>query len=106
MLRQKLLSRKFWVTVATFVVGAIAMFSPDVAAHLDPVALAGLAGVVIAYLTGQSWIDKTQIDGQLKVARDEGLLQAQQYIQSLQTQLAALNALSQPVAAVPEIEVP
>ncbi len=106
MLKQKLLSRKFWVTVAAFVVGVVAIFQPDIAAELDPTALASLAGIVIAYLGGQSWIDKTQIDGQLKVARDEGLLQAQQYIQSLQTQLAALNALQSvpSQAGTPEID--
>ena len=104
MLKQKLLSRKFWVTVATFVVAVVGMFQPDIAAEIDPLALAGLAGVVIAYLTGQSWIDKTQIDGQLQVARDEGLLQAQQYIQQLQTQLAAMNALqAADVPGVPEL---
>ncbi len=102
MLRQKLLSRKFWVTVATFVVGVIAIFNPELAEQIDPLALAGVAGVVIAYVGGQSWIDKTAVDGQLKVARDEGLLQAQQYINSLQQQLAALQALSQPQAGTPE----
>ena len=95
MLRQKLMSRKLWVTVATFAVGGIATFNPELAESIDPLALAGLAGVVIAYLGGQSWVDKTQIDGQLQVARDEGLLQAQAYIQQLQTQLAAMNALQQ-----------
>ena len=95
MLKQKLLSRKFAVTVATFVVAVVATFNPEIADAIDPLALAGLAGVVIAYLGGQSWIDKTQIDGQLQVARDEGLLQAQAYIQQLQTQLAAMNALQQ-----------
>ncbi len=106
MLKQKLTSRKFWVTVATFVVGVIATFNPELAAEVDPIALAGLAGVVIAYLGGQSWIDKTQIVGQLQVARDVGLLQAQQYIQSLQTQLAALNALQTSQAGSPEISTP
>ena len=106
MLKQKLTSRKFWVTVSTFVVGVVAIFQPELANEIDPIALAGLAGVVIAYLGGQSWIDKTQVDGQLKVARDEGLLQAQQYIQSLQTQLAALNALQTSQAGSPEISTP
>ena len=95
MLKQKLLSRKFWVIVSTFVVSVVGIFNPELAADVDPLALAGLAGVAIAYLGGQSWIDKTQIDGQLQVARDEGLLQAQAYIQQLQTQLAAMNALQQ-----------
>ncbi len=103
MLKQKLLSRKFWVTVATSVVAVVGVFNPEIAAEVDPLALAGLAGVIIAYLGGQSWIDKTQIDGQLKVARDEGLLQAQAYIQQLQTQLAAMNALQTSQAGTPEI---
>ena len=94
MLKSKLLSRKLWVTIATFVVAVVATFNPEIAEQIDPLALAGLAGVVIAYLGGQSWVDKTQIDGQLQVARDEGLLQAQAYIQTLQTQLAAMNALN------------
>jgi hypothetical protein len=102
-LKQKLLSRKFAVTVATFIVALVGVFNPEIAAGIDPLALAGLAGVVIAYLGGQSWIDKTVADGQLKVARDEGLLQAQAYIQQLQTQLAAMNALQQSeVGGVPE----
>ena len=104
MLKQKLMSRKFWVTVSTFVVGVVGIFNPELAAEVDPLALAGLAGVVIAYLGGQSWIDKTQVDGQLQLARDEGLLQAQAYIQQLQTQLAAMNALQQSdVPGVPEL---
>ena len=106
MLKQKLLSRKFWVIVSTFVVSVVGLFNPELAADVDPLAIVGLAGVVIAYLGGQSWVDKTQVDGQLKVARDEGLLQAQAYIQSLQTQLAGLNALQQSgseIGAVPEL---
>ncbi len=89
MLRQKLMSRKFWVVVATFVASAVAIFYPDVAVNEE--AIVGAAGVAIAYLFGQSWVDKTQVNGQLDLAKNEGLLQAQAYIKFLEAQVGELG---------------
>lgn len=49
--------------------------------------LVGVAGVLIAYLVGQSWVDKTTVQAQGDIVKNESLLQAQQYIAFLENKL-------------------
>lgn len=58
---------------------------------IDPAALIGVAGVLMAYLFGQSWVDKEAVKGQAQVIGNESLIQAQTYIKYLESQLATVG---------------
>jgi len=90
--KQKLMSRKFAVVIATAVAALAKMFFPDV--DVDPAALAGVAGILMAYLVGQSWVDKTAVAGQAEIVKNESLIQAQAYIKYLEGQFAEAGEAS------------
>ena len=100
-MKAKLSSRKFWVAVATFVSALAAIFF-DVELPVEP--LVGAAGVLIAYLVGQSWVDKTGVQAQGDIVKNETLLQAQQYIAYLENQVAQAGAEPDNVAQFPTEE--
>ena len=82
----KLASRKFWVAVVPAVFAIVnAVFGWQV--PVSPEVVVGLAGVLMAYLFGQSWVDKSAVEGQARVVGNEALLQAQAYIRFLESQL-------------------
>lgn len=83
--KAKLGSRKFWVAIATLVSSLAAVFF-DVEIPTEP--LIGAAGILVAYLVGQSWVDKTVVQGQADIVKNESLLQAQQYVAYLENELA------------------
>lgn len=98
--KDKLVSRKFVLAVATFA-SAVAVIMFDV--ELDPLALAGAAGVIMAYMGGQSWVDKTNIQGQADIMKNESLLQAQAYIKYLESELAKFAPPTAPdIGVVPD----
>ena len=86
---EKLKSRKLWVTVGTLVSVFVAQ-AFDV--EIDPAAIVGLAGVIITYIFGQSWVDKNAttaaVTGELDLARAQLLAYARQ----LEAQLAELDS--------------
>jgi len=82
------------LAVGTFL-SATALIFFDV--ELDPLALAGAAGVLMAYMGGQSWVDKTGIQGQADIMKNESLLQAQAYIKYLEAELAKFGVPEQGV---------
>lgn len=65
--KRKLTSRKWWIAVASFIVGCMLLFGVDsnIAQQWGGVVL--LAADVVAYTLGESFIDAQQIGGQ-----DEG----------------------------------
>lgn len=87
-MKEKLLSRKFWVVVATFVAGlAKVLFDLDV----DDQALVGGVAIVIAYLGGQSWVDKAAASNAVDQAARNALAGAEAYARSLEDQLAEVG---------------
>lgn len=87
-MKDKLLSRKFWVVAATFVAGLATIFA-DV--EIDPEALVGFAAIVITYLGGQSWVDKSQAANAVSFASRNALEAAEAYARSLEDQLAKVG---------------
>jgi len=85
---ERLKSRKLWVTVGT-IVSVIA--AEGFGVNIDPQAIVGLAGIVIAYVAGQSWVDKNAttaaVTGEFDVARAQLLA----YARRLEAELAAIN---------------
>lgn len=89
--KQKLASRKFWVAVVPAVLAIVTALTGE-EIPIEPEALIGVAGVLMAYLFGQSWVDKTAVQGQADIVKNESLLQAQAYIKYLENELAQLGA--------------
>lgn len=56
-MESKLKSRKFWMVVATFVAGIVAVFTET---EVDPEIIFGYMGVLAAWLGIQGWADKAQ----------------------------------------------
>ena len=84
-MKEKLLSRKFFVVVAAFVAG-IGTVLFDV--EIDPEALIGFAAIVVTYLGGQSFVDKAQAANAVSFASRNALELAEAYARSLEDQLA------------------
>jgi len=84
--KQKIGSRKFVLAVATFVSALLVIFL-DV--EIEPGVLVGAAAIISTYIGGQSWIDKSVVQGNADVMKNESLLQAQAYIKYLEAQLQA-----------------
>lgn len=84
--KQKIGSRKFLFALGTFI-SALGVIFLDL--EIDPGLLAGAAAVIVAYIGGQSWIDKSVIQGNAEVMKNESLIQAQAYIKYLEAQLQA-----------------
>ncbi len=87
-MKEKLLSRKFWVVVATFVAGlAKVLFDIEV----DDQALVGGAAIVITYLGGQSWVDAKAAANAVSFASRNALASAESYARTLETELAEVG---------------
>ncbi|QEY33746.1 hypothetical protein FL966_01850 [Caproiciproducens galactitolivorans] len=54
---QKLTSRKFWMTVAAFVVGVLALFNVDANTTQQISGVIMSLGAVIAYIVGEGLVD-------------------------------------------------
>lgn len=89
--KQRLASRKFWVAVVPAVLAIVAASTGWDLSGISPETIIGLAGVLMAYLFGQSWVDKTAVSGQADIVKNESLLQAQAYIKYLESELAKLS---------------
>jgi len=87
--RERLASRKLWVTVAPIVALVIAQFTGYT---IDPAAIVGLAGLAGFYVLGQGYVDAKTADASIKAAADVGKLQLMAAVQQLQEQLAELGA--------------
>lgn len=84
----KLSSRKFWVAIVTLI-SSLALIFFDLEVPTEP--LLGAAAILVTYLFGQSWVDKTDIEARGEIVKNESLLQAQQYIAYLESQLAEVD---------------
>lgn len=88
--KDKLASRKLWVTVGSVISLVLAEeFGIDVA----PEAIVGLAGIVLSYNFGQGWVDKTVAQEEIRVAGDVGRANAILYARSLEERLEAIGAV-------------
>ncbi len=84
-MKEKLLSRKFWVVIASFATALTSLFA-DV--DVDPEALVGFAGIVMSYLIGQSWVDKAAASKAVEDGAAGALAAAEAYARALEAQLA------------------
>lgn len=84
--KQKLASRKFWVAISPLVIALVVELT-GTELPITEEAFLGVAGVLMAYLLGQSWVDKEAVKGQAVIVGNENMLQAQAYIKYLEAQL-------------------
>jgi serine acetyltransferase len=83
--KEKLLSRKFFVVVATFVAAALKVLF-DI--EIDDSALVGAAAIVVTYLGGQSWVDKAKASNAVDFSVRNALAAAEAYARTLEDELA------------------
>jgi len=89
--KEKLASRKFWLTLAPVVALVIAQYTGYT---VDPAAIVGLAGIIGSYVLGQGYVDAKTADASIKAAADVGKLQLMAAVQELQKQLAEVGVNS------------
>ena len=84
-LLQRLTSRKFLVSV---IAGLLVTFGENFGLALDPEQIAGLVGIVAAFVTGETAIDRKR----LEALGNAELLKANTYISSLVKKLESIQA--------------
>lgn len=88
-MKEKLLSRKFFVVVSAFIAGvALVLFDLEI----DPEALIGFGAIVVTYLGGQSWVDKAQAANAIDQSVRNALSAAEAYARTLEDALAKAGA--------------
>ena len=92
-MKEKLLSRKFWVVVATFV-ATTAKVLFDI--EIDDQALVGAAAIVVTYLGGQSFVDAKAASNAVSFASRNALEAAEAYARSLEAELASVGQGEEP----------
>lgn len=85
-------SRKFWLAVATFISALAALFF-DLNLPVEPMVAAG--AIISTYMIGQSWVDKSTVEGQAGIIGNETLIQAQAYIKYLEAEMEELASDNQ-----------
>ena len=85
---EALKSRKFWVTISSL---AAVIGSQYFGVDIDPAALLSLAGIVLAYTTGQGWVDATTAKARITAEADIGRAQLLAYARRLEAELAAME---------------
>lgn len=85
---EKLKSRKFWVAVIPLISAIVTEFT---GVEVSQDAYLGVAGVIMAYLVGQSWVDQKEIGESIKVAGDVAKRDAIAYARMLEQQLADIS---------------
>lgn len=60
---QKLTSRKFWMAVAAFVVGVLALFGSDANTTQQISGVIMSLGAVVAYIAGEGFVDAAAASG-------------------------------------------
>ena len=88
-LLQRLTSRKFLVSI---IAGLIITFGENFGIDLDPEQVAGLVGVVAAFVTGEAVIDKQRVSALVASEVEQFKVQANTYVASLQKKLESLQA--------------
>ncbi|MDU7339214.1 MAG: hypothetical protein E7L17_14015 [Clostridium sp.] len=63
---QKLTSRKFWLAVAAFIVGVLALFGADANTTQQVSGVILSLGAVIAYIAGEGYVDGQAASGEDK----------------------------------------
>ncbi len=86
--KEKMGSRKFWVTVAPIVTLIVFQFTGYTIA---PEAIIGLAGLAGFYVLGQGFVDAKTAEASINGATDVAKLQLMAAVQQLQTQLEAVG---------------
>ena len=100
--KQKLASRKLWVAITPLAIAiVVALTGTDL--PISEEAFLGVAGVLMAYLFGQSWVDKEGVKGQALIVGNENMLQAQAYIKYLEAQIPQPENVV-PITGVPNDE--
>ena len=88
-LLQRLTSRKFLVSI---IAGLIITFGENFGIDLDPEQVAGLVGVLAAFVTGEAVIDKQRVSALVASEVEQFKVQANTYVASLQKKLESLQA--------------
>jgi hypothetical protein len=88
-LLQRLTSRKFLISI---IAGLIITFGENFGIDLDPEQVAGLVGVVAAFVTGEAVIDKQRVSALVASEVEQFKVQANTYVASLQKKLESLQA--------------
>ena len=94
-LLQRLTSRKFLISI---IAGLIITFGENFGIDLDPEQVAGLVGVVAAFVTGEAVIDKQRVSALVASEVEQFKVQANTYVASLQKKLESLQAEEPPSA--------
>ena len=88
-LLQRLTSRKFLISI---IAGLIITFGENFGIDLDPEQVAGLVGVVAAFISGEAVIDKQRVSALVASEVEQFKVQANTYVASLQKKLESLQA--------------
>lgn len=64
---QKLTSRKFWLALAAFVVGVLALFGTDANTTQQISGVIMSLGAVVAYIAGEGFVDAAAAAGENKI---------------------------------------
>lgn len=89
---KKLTSRKFLIALVTFVAALLEALGIPALSNIDPAQLASIAGVLIAWIGGETYLDKERIKTDQQVALRTIQTEANAYIAKLQAELEAERA--------------